>query len=87
MHKVLITSMSDINMVRLRFEVLLDRFDITMSRKLRLMGFQHLTKGTYVKELRNPYEMKDRYLFNLEFLNREFGKDNIQYYKYQKIVS
>lgn len=79
--------MADTDIIRLRFEVLLDSFDMGISRKLRLMGFQHLTKGTYIKELRNPDEMKDRYLFNLEFLQREFGVNNIQNFKYQKIAS
>ncbi len=72
---------------RLRFEVNLVGYDIKMSRKLRLMGFNHIGRGTYIKELRDADEMKNRYEFNMEFLNREFGKTNVQIFKYAPVAS
>ncbi len=87
-HKVSIISMIlEKGEPRLRFEVNLNTYDINMSRKLRLMGFNHLGRGTYIKELRDSDEMKQRYLFNMEFLNREFGEQNVKIFKYAPVAS
>jgi hypothetical protein len=86
-HNVSVISMIVSKSPRLRFEVNLNDYNINLSRKLRKMGFTHIGRGTYVKELRDVDEMKQRYEFNMEFLNREFGKKNVHIFKYTPVAS